>query len=130
MCPKGYKYFGHTSKCYKLFNPKHWPNASEACQSEGGHLASVSDSQTNEFLASLTSKYTWIGGYRLKDNENVWGWTDGSKWGYSNWASGQPENYGGRQNYVGIHYAGAGHWDDGDNKHPRHYICQIASGSM
>ena len=58
---------------------------------------SVGDHFTNNFLSSLTSKYVWIGGY--KDESQGWSWSDGTRWRYSSWSDGQPNNGEGNQQY-------------------------------
>ena len=91
-------------------------------------MASVLDQQTNDFLNSLTSIYAWIGGY--KSNTGSWMWSDGSAWGYTNWAVGQPNNYGGNQENIAIR--GNGDWDDINGKTGgsrfQPYICRIQKG--
>ena len=124
-CAEGFTYFSHTGKCYKyVAGYTAWTAAKEACQSDGGHLASVHDKETNDFLTTLTTVYTWIGGYQ--DDKDVWGWTDGSEWSYTNWRPGQPDNaYNGTQDFLAINL-GLGNWDDGINDQSinRGYICQ------
>ena len=96
------------------------------CLSIGGDLASSPDNQTNEFLTTLTSEYTWIGGYRSPKGSNSFHWTDGSPWKFTDWASGQPNNIGGDQNSVAINWAGQW-WDNADYlEYP--YICQMSTG--
>ena len=124
-CPTGYQ--SHGSHCYKFVNQKtSWTQAEAACNAEGGHLASIPDQETNDFLASLSSGYTWIGGRRLEAGQDVWGWSDGSEWSYTNWGRGQPDNVGGKQNHLAINHGGVGKWDDGKNGQSinRGYICQ------
>ena len=90
-------------------------------------MASIPDRQTNQFLTTLTTVYTWVGGHRQVDNQNVWGWTDGTQWSYTNWGRGQPDNNNqGTQDFVAINLGGAGLWDDGTNTQDinRGYICQ------
>jgi len=125
-CKAGYTYFSHTGQCYKYVSGnKAWTEANAVCRADGGNLASVHDIETNDFLTTLTQVYTWIGGFRLVDDQNVWGWTDGSGWDYSNWGAGYPNNAGGNQDYVGINW-GLGLWDDEDNLDTinQGYICQ------
>ena len=63
---------------------------------------------------------------RLVDNQNVWGWTDGTPWSYTNWYRAQPDNGNGRQDFVAINLVTVGLWDDGENNENinRGYICQ------
>ena len=100
-----------------------WTNAKAACIADGGSLASILDKDTNDFLTSLTEVYTWVGGYL--DDQNVWRWTDGSEWSYTNWGPGQPVDDG-SQNHLAINHGGVGLWDDGvvDVWAARGYMCQ------
>ena len=59
------------------------------------------------------------------DDQNVWGWSDGSKWSYTNWSPGNPNNRGGMQDYVTINFNNPGQWDDEyKSTYPHPYICQ------
>ena len=122
-CKGGKSFFAHNNKCYKFQTTKlFWSDARKSCQADGGDLASVVDQETNEFIKNLASGYTWIGGYRVVDNQDVWGWTDGSVWSYENWASGKPDNL--QQDVVAMYHTGQ--WDDGSNQttHQQSYVCQ------
>ena len=57
--------------------------------------------EENEFLEKLIGgerRRFWIGGHRdrvadiPKDKWN-WMWTDGSEWNFTNWMSGEPNNF-------------------------------------
>jgi len=130
-CPSGFKYFAKGNKCYKFYPEKvSWNVARNYCLSIGGDLASSPDNQTNTFLTTLISEYTWIGGYRYPEGSNSFHWTDGSPWKFTDWASGQPNNIGGDQNSVAINWAGLGKWDDEDGDDPEWaspYICQMST---
>ena len=56
----GYCFFGgHTFKLYNY--PLTWANAKTACEIIGGHLATSTTAEKNDFLTSLTIKTTWLG---------------------------------------------------------------------
>ena len=121
-CATGYQFYG--SQCYKFVSERiSWTDAEAACIAEGGNLASIPDQETNDFLTSLTEIYAWVGGRRLEAGQNVWGWTDGTEWSYTNWGPGQPDNLEGSQDYIAINHGGVGLWDDGSNV-IQNYICQ------
>jgi len=126
QCKEGETYFGHTNMCYKFYSDRLlWADANQACIDAGGNLASILDPETNEFITTLTKEYTWIGGHRLEDDQDVWGWADGSEWSYENWNGGEPNNAGGREDCVAINWGQPGRWDDGyiDASYP--YLCQF-----
>ena len=102
-------------KCYRLFAaPLSWTKASAQCAANCGHLASVPDRETEDFLVGLAKNYSgptgsschhglwpglnfsgltrslWLGGFREDAGKNgrweEWQWHDGSPWNYTNWA--------------------------------------------
>ena len=89
----------HKEKCYRLFpTPLSWTSASAQCEANSGHLASVPDRETEDFLVGLAKNFSgstclgplelgslWLGGYREGGDEE-WQWNDGSSWNYTNWA--------------------------------------------
>ena len=95
----------HKEKCYRLFAaPLSWTKASAQCAANCGHLASVPDRETEDFLVGLAKNFSgstclgplelgslWLGGYR-EDGDEEWQWKDGSPWNYTNWAKGEPNN--------------------------------------
>ena len=100
---------------------KTWNDARSHCKSLGGDLASVSSLEINTFLTILTSDQAWIGGYK---SGSSWKWTDGSSVDYSNWMSGQPNNWGGNQDKIYINRDGLGGWDDDKGSSERYFICE------
>jgi len=89
--------------------------------------------QTLIFTASREPKETWIGGSNAQEvlipvhfiyevfcetmnemchqlnfvfQENIWLWSDGNLFSYTNWCSGQPDNTQGMQRCLQINYSG------------------------
>ena len=104
-----------------------WKEARRTCQANApgeGDLASIHDQATNDFLHTLTTEYSFIGGTD-EGSEGVWRWSDGTPWDYENWSRGQPDNLKGSQHYLLMFSTGK--WDDGwDGAHP--FICQLTPG--
>ena len=99
-----------TNKSYRFFHSKlDWDEARIYCQNLEAELASVTSSESNDFLTTLTQEQCWIGGYK---NGSTWQWSDGSTWDYTNWSTGQPDDAQGMQGYVVINYEVEGPWDD------------------
>ena len=118
-----YTNFTHTGKCYKFVSSNAtWINASQSCESAGGHLPSVHDKKTNDFLVKLSSVYTWLGGFRWENNLNTWGWRDGSEWNYSNWATGKPDSLSKKLLAMNANGMWEDIYDRRGSEHP--YICQ------
>ena len=142
-CTDGWQYFSGSNSCYKLIkSTKTWNAARSSCKAENADLASIPDEVTNSFLANLTSSVNWsicwIGGYRAVDDSNLWNWSDGTPWRYSNWWPGEPNNIHLWQDRVTLNYIwqhggdgrkyanndGIGWWDDQTSSFLASFICQ------
>ena len=56
---------------------------------------SIHDDSLNNFITEITGgHWAWIGGVRTGQGPRDFSWEDGSKWEYTNWKSGQPDNFG------------------------------------
>ena len=119
------KWFSVTSprngRRYAMTPPMTWTDAQQLAQRHGGQLATVRSAEENAWLVqnfySPAFRMFWIG---LSDaaEEGRWTWADGEPSGFTNWSSGQPNDAGGGQDYVGIWNA-AGEWADEQNAvHP------------
>ncbi|XP_039460668.1 L-rhamnose-binding lectin CSL1-like isoform X3 [Oreochromis aureus] len=105
-CPPGWTWFG--GRCF-IFNSsqKNWTDAESSCETLGGHLASFHNTAEYTFIRELTHtaagsyKEAWVGG---RKNETVWMWSDGSQFDFINWASGEPNNYGGGEDCMEINH--------------------------
>src|SRR5262245_13147207 len=79
-----------------------WQTARAYSHSFGGYLVSIGDSAEQAFLASKYGSMLapcWIG---LSDaaSEGVWTWDSGEPVTYTNWCQGEPNNFGGDEDYV------------------------------
>ncbi|MGN0534030.1 MAG: leucine-rich repeat protein [Eubacterium sp.] len=83
------------------------------CEAKGGYLASVTSEEENNIVYSLisTGLNAFIGGSKNKYGEFIW--ESGELFDYSNWRSGEPNNYEstGGQYYVKM-YGSDSNWDD------------------
>ena len=142
----------YKEKCYRLFSaPLSWTSASAQCEANSGHLASVPDRETEDFLVGLAKNYSgptgsschhglwpglnfsgltrslWLGGFREDAGKNgrweEWQWHDGSPWNYTNWARGEPNNAGGREHHLELRWDQKS-WNDEHQKKLIGYICQ------
>lgn len=90
-----------------------WHNAKSHCESLGGHLATITSQQENDFvynnLASTSPHISWLGATD-EAQEGIWKWITGEDWNYTNWDTswypGEPSNF------CGEHYL---HFTAGDN---------------
>nr|WID37014.1 WR-ladderlectin [diploid hybrid crucian carp] len=127
-CPSDWIKFD--KKCFKYFNNfKPWIEAEKHCIDLGGNLASVHNAPTNIVLQGIVRKYsnyyprTWIGAHdAIKDF--FWLWSDGSKFHYSDWYTGEPNNNRGEEHCVEIGYGVTRRWNDARCDTTLNYICQ------
>ena len=96
-----------------------WYDASEACQTHFGDLASINSATDQIYVSNVVDDYdssidhsnVWIG---LNDRsvEGSYAWTDATGYSYSNWYSGQPNDYGGAQDCVELLTNNNDEWND------------------
>lgn len=84
-----------TFHCYWVVNDgKNFGDARNDCQSGGGHLVTLNDSQENAFVTNLVSEVVWIGATDGKGDSDSglgqYGWVTGEPWAFTNWAPGEP----------------------------------------
>ncbi|XP_032422555.1 galactose-specific lectin nattectin-like isoform X2 [Xiphophorus hellerii] len=111
LCPTGWSEFGN--RCFLFQNTQtDWATAERACNDLGANLASICNSNDHNFLKNLVNskkgsyERTWVGGHD-GEKEGVWLWSDGSKFTYNQWGSGEPNNYGGNENCMEINLKGS-----------------------
>ena len=97
-----------------------WSQAEAYAQSLGGHLATVNDTAEQQWLFDTFGRFgsLWIGFYqtdKLAEPAGHWAWMSGETATYTNWASGQPDNYGNNEDYAQFNWDSAGHWNDCPN---------------
>lgn len=136
-------YNGHN---YTVFNNKAttWLEAEAYCESLGGHLATISDANENEAVYSIMRELGFESayfGYSDHISQGTWKWVTDENITYTNWASGEPNNYpsleyyGSREPYAMFYskYTDA-KWNSGDfgvytDNGGKAFICEWDSGS-
>ena len=89
----------------------------------GGHLLSIHSLEEQDWIQDNFESHrydTWIGGVDPEHNGD-WGWTDGTKWDFTNWINGQPMGDG---SYV-VLLSGIWRWLDYDGSNEFYYFCQL-----
>lgn len=77
-----------------------WEEAKKACEEMGGHLATITSQEEQDFISSLSGDETLIGKWSvwigLSDLEETgtWKWVTGEPFEYSNWANNEPSGKG------------------------------------
>lgn len=89
-----------------------WDNAKSACESMGGHLATITSSSEREAVRKLFNsgirEHYYIGLY--EESENNWKWVTGENYSYNSWLSGQPDN--GTNEVVADEWRSLNGWND------------------
>ena len=105
-------YFAGTDSYYDVVRiDGTWTAARLAAESTSylgrpGRLATITSLAENDFVAALLPEYLnigyAIGGMQPPDapNDQGWSWISGEAWSFTNWAPGEPNNFGGIENYL------------------------------
>lgn len=111
--------------CYYRFDtPKTWAEAEAVCVTLGfgGHLVSIADQGELEFVHQFSNGESWLGATD-QDNEGTFTWSNGAPFGFTYWASGEPNNFEGSEDCA---YAyGLGQWNDISCLAQLSFICQV-----
>jgi Ca2+-binding RTX toxin-like protein len=96
MANPTFTYNGHT---YLLSDVLTWQEAQNQAVSLGGNLVTINDAAEQAWLAATFTDIVWIG-YTDQTTEGTFQWISGETAGYTNWASGEPNNFNGIENYA------------------------------
>ncbi|XP_031417447.1 ladderlectin-like [Clupea harengus] len=109
-CPQNWTPYG--TRCFKFVSTaRSWSKSESHCVAMGGNLASVHSIAEYHFIQELLRKRTqgtpgtWIGGNDAAQ-EGLWIWSDGSKFNYTKWYRGEPNNYDGKEHCIVMNWAG------------------------
>ena len=121
------KYDDHYYQLYDLCMT--WEEAQMYCESIGGHLATITSQEENDFLFGYLTSLGYSSaffGASDKDSDGIWTWVTGEPFQYSNWHEGEPDNL-----YAEGHYGmfdfkyRDGTWNDGSSGTDVQDICSI-----
>lgn len=143
-------YRGHLYVGVLVYRGASWDLGGQTARRAGGHLATISDAEENKFVVDFFSSETgflskdpmgnlhgpFIGLYQLpnsREPKGGWGWVTGEPLTYTNWSSGNPDDYSGRQAYGGFFAIGKkgkangplAYWDDTGGGSGTGYILEI-----
>jgi hypothetical protein len=112
---------GHTYSLIKANNRVSgvtWTEAEATAVALGGHLVTVNDSTENAWIASRFNDafYLWMG---LSDavHEGHYVWSSHQPVSYANWYPGEPNNFGGDEDYVNMYtFVPGAQWNDNSNR--------------
>lgn len=95
-----------------------WDEAEEYCEDEGGHLATITSEEENQFLYKYLTNSGYDNayfGYTDSKDEGSWQWVNGEESVYKNWKSGEPNDESPGEDYAMFYYKFSdGTWNDGD----------------
>lgn len=121
----------HNGHYYKRYEETlSWDEAKAACEELGGHLATITTAEEQAavmaYLEQGSQHNCWIGSRRAYDQ---WIWITDEPFEYSNWASWEPNGFGGMEDRVCIILgANAGCWADNPNEgfgyQEYHFLCE------
>ncbi|KAL2078272.1 hypothetical protein ACEWY4_025957 [Coilia grayii] len=125
-CPAGWSQY--KNRCFMFVSTERtWAESERYCISMGGNLASVHSREEYNFIDSLFSTHrVWIGGCDAVQ-EGHWLWSDGTKFDYTLWNPGEPNNSGGNEHCIEMKCQGV--YDDGDRFSYTQY-CQSIGGNL
>lgn len=70
-----------------------WTDAEASAVSLGGHLVTINDAAENNWLVATFGTEYWIG-FNDRAVEGTWVWVSGEPVTFTNWLSGEPNNFG------------------------------------
>jgi hypothetical protein len=97
-----------------------WESAGQACAQHGAHLAVIDDAGENAHVRGLLDGNFWIGLSDL-EVEGDFRWVTGAPLDYTNWASGEPNNWWGEDC---VEVRGNGQWNDENCGRSRPFVCE------
>ncbi|KAF1494890.1 Collectin-12, partial [Eudyptula minor novaehollandiae] len=118
----------YTEKCYYFSIEREiFEEAKLFCEEKASHLVIINNKEEQQWIKRqiLGKGSFWIG---LTDSkkENEWRWLDGSLPVYTNWKTGQPDNWshghGSGEDCAGLIYAGL--WNDFYCEDDNNFICE------
>ena len=118
-------YNGHIYAAYDTETK--WSQADAVAKQMGGHLVTIASKEENDVVASLISGGArdgyWLGGNDAASEGNF-AWTTGESMPYTNWASGEPNDTGGVEDYMEMYHDGT--WNDNaDECSKRGFVIEV-----
>uniref|UniRef100_A0A3Q1H0V6 C-type lectin domain-containing protein n=1 Tax=Anabas testudineus TaxID=64144 RepID=A0A3Q1H0V6_ANATE len=108
--------------------PLKWIDAERYCQTSEANLVSIHSPAEYAFIQELIKNQTgtdteaWIGGTDGAENMQ-WFWSDGSRFFYYNWATGEPNNFAGIESCIVMNFKDKHLWNDEPCWIPHPFVC-------
>ncbi|XP_073406968.1 collectin-12 [Dendrobates tinctorius] len=125
-CPNGWRNF--TDKCYYFSSGRDtFEDAKMSCEEKGAKMVIIESKDEQQFIRrEITGKGNFWIGLTDTEEENVWKWLDGTIPTFTNWKSGQPDNWtpemGPGEDCAGL--INSGLWNDFFCQEDNYFICE------
>ena len=120
-CPEGRHIDGYNligsingSNYYVSRTTFYYEDATRAANRLGGHVASITSEEENNFIADNINSHSVYIGLTDEDREGKFMWDSGESLSYENWFYNQPNNHNNNQDFVQMMPTGL--WNDIENK--------------
>jgi hypothetical protein len=105
-----------------------WTDAQAACASLGAHLADIEDLTENDWIwaqaEAVDAGTAWWFGLNDSATEGSYEWDGGASSTFTNWRTGEPNDFGGAEDCGRFPDDGAGLWADGGCSNTHAYVCE------
>jgi len=116
---------GHT---YCVFDhSSDWKEAKRYCESRGGHLATISSQEENNYLYQFMQASGYSDaffGFTDEDSEGEWSWVTDEPVIYTNWKDGEPNDDKGTEDYAMFYRHYEKQWNDWSFGEVTSFICE------
>lgn len=111
-------------------NPLSWEDAKYDCIARGGHLATCTSKEKNDFLTTLAGGVFVSLGATYETVQENWRWINGEEWNYTNWTAAYDDYSIADYSNYHILLLRNGEWDLAENDSRGRYICEWDSLEM
>jgi hypothetical protein len=112
-------------RLYGLTPPMTWPQAEALAVQEGGHLATIRNSQDNTWVFQNLGPDHWIG-FNDIATEGHWEWSSGELVSFTQWHPGEPNNLGNED--CGHFCCGGMNWNDAPTNVTARGMIELSGG--
>ena len=104
-----------------------WNSAKANCEGLGGHLATLSSAEEDDYVWRLGGYLNnWLG-FTDEAVEGTWVWITGESSAYTNWKAGEPNNSG-NEDYAC--YVSGLQWNDAPPSEVFSYVCEFSDAAI